>query len=120
MLKRIVLFAFAAAVVLGISSCSLLNKPPVVVVSFSPTYPGAGNTVYLDASQTTDPEGDTLTYTWSLPTIPGGSSTTIDSTSGTTTSFTPDINGGYTVHLIASDGTNSVEVDIDISVSSPS
>jgi hypothetical protein len=114
MLKRVMLLAVAAAGVLGAAGCAVLNRPPVVVVSYAPLYPSSNDDVYLDASQTTDPEGDTLTFTWSLPEVPPTSSTEIDDPDNPSTFFYADQDGDYVVGLVVSDGTNSVQADIDI------
>ena len=117
MAKRVMLLLIVVAAVLALGSCALCNEPPVVVISYTPTYPFELNDVYLDATKTTDPEGDTLTFTWSLVTIPPTSSTSIDDTTNPTTYFYADIDGTYVVRLIVSDGPNSVQADFDIAVS---
>jgi hypothetical protein len=69
-----------------------------------------GDTVALDGGQSTDPDGDPLTYSWSFVSRPeagsmaaapaaptgGGSSTFV---------FVPDVPGTYVVQLIVNDGT---------------
>ena len=116
MLKRVLLLSVVAAVAIALGSCALFNKAPVVVVTYTPSDPWSGDTVYLDAGQSTDADGDALTYAWSLAAIPPTSTTTIDSDTGSTTSFHTDATGTYTVHLVVSDGTNDVPADIDIEV----
>jgi hypothetical protein len=95
------------------------NKPPVVIVSYTPTDPQESDDVYLDATQTTDPEGDALTFTWSLPEVPPASSSEIDDPDNSLTYFYADLDGDYVVRLIVSDGTNSVQADIDLWVNTP-
>ena len=75
---------------------TLGNRQPIAVISANPT---AGNTplvVNFSASGSSDPDNDSLTYTWNLP----GSITA----SGMTTSFTFATGGGYSVSVTVSDG----------------
>ena len=63
-----------------------------------------GTAVELDGSGSFDPDGDTLTYSWSLKNVPPGSKSTIDDDTAEITSFTPDMYGLYEVFLTVSDG----------------
>ena len=119
MLKQVMLLIIVGHFAARGRGMSLCNKPPVVVVSYTPTDPVQSDDIYLDATQTTDTEGDTLTFTWSLPEVPPFSSTSIDDPASPTTYFYADLDGAYVLRLVVSDGTNSVQADIDISVSAP-
>ena len=69
-----------------------------------------GTVVSLDGSGSFDPDGQLLTYQWSLLTVPTGSSLTSADLMGSTTpnpSFTPDVDGTYVVQLVVDDGVAS-------------
>jgi len=55
--------------------------------------------VILDGSTSTDADGDTLIYSWSLVSAPAGTSATLDSTNGSQAAFVPDIAGEYVFEL---------------------
>ena len=63
-----------------------------------------GDTVPLDGSGSFDPDGDPLTYAWSLLSVPQGSSAEIAEPTESNTVFIADCVGIYTVSLIVSDG----------------
>ncbi|ADU67015.1 PKD domain containing protein [Desulfurispirillum indicum S5] len=75
-----------------------------------------GETVTLDGSGSSDADGDTLSYHWTLlhntsvsmslaDRKPRGSSAELDSRDGVTVTFTPDVVGTYNVQLEVFDGT---------------
>ncbi len=84
------------------------NSAPSASITASPTNPRACSLtrVFLDGTGSSDPEEDTLTYTWSVDT-PDGSAASLSSTSSSTTIIIPDKAGDYTVTLTVSDGSLS-------------
>ena len=64
-----------------------------------------GAAVALDGSRSTDPNGDALTYSWSLLSVPTGSTATLAGRDGASPTFTADRNGEYVAQLIVNDGT---------------
>jgi len=78
-----------------------------------------GGTVTLDGSASNDPDGDTLSYSWTLVS-PQGSTATLSSVSIFNPSFQVDIPGEYIATLIVNDGTNnSAPKSVTIRVNTP-
>jgi PKD repeat protein len=88
------------------------NKNPVASFTFSPTSPRRDEPVYFNATDSYDPEGDTLTYSWDFGDGTGGS--------GSMPNHTYTNTGTFTVHLQVTDSigasnstTRSVTVSAD-------
>ncbi|SPD74472.1 exported hypothetical protein [uncultured Desulfobacterium sp.] len=64
-----------------------------------------GNAVFLDASGSSDVDGDDLSYQWSFLSIPQGSAASFSDPSSETPSFVPDQAGAFELQLIVFDGT---------------
>lgn len=75
-----------------------------------------GQTVVVDGSQSSDPDGDSISYLWKLINKPASSQASADLGSGTNASFTPDVVGEYVVELTVSDGQLSSSSETKISV----
>ena len=68
-----------------------------------------GQTVTLDASGSTDPENDPLTYAWQITQEPQGATATLSATTGPTVTIAPDFPGRWTVKVTVSDPFNSTD-----------
>lgn len=80
-----------------------VNNPPIA--DAGPDKSGVvGVPVNLNGSGSSDPNGDTLTYQWSVGSAPSGSTATISNPTSVTPSFTPDLPGTYTIQLVVNDG----------------
>ena len=84
----------------------------------------AGDTVVLDGSASSDPEGDTLAYHWELATLPNGSAATLSQADSPKPRFQADETGRYVATLVVNDGKldskpASVEVMASIQNSAP-
>lgn len=63
-----------------------------------------GATVHLDATGSTDSDGDSLTYEWSFTSRPSGSTAVFSDAGSPMPTFVADMRGTYTVRLVVSDG----------------
>lgn len=70
-----------------------------------------GDTVSLDGSLSSDPDGDSLTYTWSFMSIPEGSEVALTGATSAAPTFIADVDGTYVLDLVVSDGEVESEPD---------
>jgi serine protease len=64
----------------------------------------AGAVVRLDGSASRDPNGDPLSYSWTLSSRPAGSAAALAGATSAAPSFTADVAGSYVLSLVVSDG----------------
>jgi hypothetical protein len=83
----------------------VVNTPPVANAGLDQNV-AVNDTVTLDGGVSSDADGDPLTFSWSLTTVPAGSATPIlsDPTAVMPT-FVADAEGDYVAQLIVNDGT---------------
>ena len=94
------------------------NKPVAVIKGNINAKPG--QLVELSGSDSSDPDGDLLTYKWSLTYFPSGSKATLSSATTPNTSFIPDKDGLYRIQLIVNDSEgDSTPVTIEVIISTP-
>ncbi|MGI9344301.1 MAG: PKD domain-containing protein, partial [Gammaproteobacteria bacterium] len=70
-----------------------------------------GSAVALDGTDSSDPDGDTITHAWTLS-APAGSSATLSGADTATPSFTPDVDGDYVATLVVNDGNLDSDPDM--------
>jgi len=79
------------------------NRTPVASAG-APLAATAGVAVTLDASASADPDGDPLSYAWTIASAPAGSTAALSGATTARPTLTPDQPGTYTVALTVSDG----------------
>lgn len=92
------------------------DRPPVANAGMAQTIV-IGAIVTLNGSASSDPEGQPLTYAWTIANAPQGSVATLSDATAAQPTFTPDLVGAYTLSLIVNDGTlNSAAATVTITV----
>lgn len=96
---------------------SSTNLAPIAEAGDDQAISVIGSAVKLNGSQSYDPNGDTISYQWSILSKPDGSVATLDSESAISPEFIADIHGMYITQLIVMDqwGIKSVPSTITIS-----
>ncbi len=111
-----------------------VTPPPVAPPPVTPP-PGTGNrapianagvaqsvvtgaTVALDGGASSDPDGDALTYSWSLQ-RPAGSVATLAGATTSKPGFTADVAGSYVATLTVSDGKVTASASITVTAQAP-
>jgi hypothetical protein len=79
------------------------NTPPIANAGPDQTV-ALGSKVQLDASASSDADGDEISYLWRVVSKPNGSAATLSSTTAATPDFSADLEGAYVIELIANDG----------------
>jgi hypothetical protein len=87
----------SAQVTITANSIPVANAGPNQTVA-------TGVTVQLDGSKSSDTDGDKLTYSWSLASVPSGSKATLASSTMVNPTFVADVTGNYIAQLTVSDG----------------
>ena len=91
-------------------TAAVVNSAPVANAGVNQNVT-TGSTVTLVSSGSTDANGDTLTYRWSMASVPSTSSAALSSSTVASPTFTADVSGTYVVNLIVNDGkVNSTNV----------
>ena len=79
------------------------NAPPKAEAGFGRTV-SVGQTVVLDGSGSTEPEGKKIDFLWAFVTVPTGSAAALDDSTAVRPSFAADVAGDYVVELVVTEG----------------
>ncbi|WP_146183177.1 PKD domain-containing protein [Limnohabitans sp. Bal53] len=83
---------------------SAANAAPVANPGTTPSFVLVGQVVMLDGSASSDANGDTLTYAWTVTAKPASSTAILYSPNTVTPNIAPDVAGNYVVSLTVNDG----------------
>ena len=78
-----------------------------------------GDVVMLDGSESSDPDGDALIYSWYIVSKPSVSATILINDTETTPEFYVDAEGEYVIRLTVDDGRVSVDDDVLVAATNP-
>jgi hypothetical protein len=96
---------------------TIRNNPPTAYITYSPQSIEVGALVTLDGTSSSDTEGSTPTYTWTIDSQPSASSVSLSSSTASKPTFTPTHEGIYRIKLIVNDGVQeSTPAFVDITV----
>ncbi len=123
-LPGIVIFTILMIFILGLANCSKKDDP--VIDNGTPLANAGpdqkvtiGEIVTLNGIDSKDPEGETLTYQWSLISKPASSNAAITGTTAVQATFELDKAGVYTIELSISDGEKTATDQIVITNKTP-
>ena len=85
------------------SDCNTINAAPIANAGVAQNVV-AGSSVTLDGSASSEADGDSLTYAWTLTSKPAGSAAGLSSATSVKPTFTTDLDGAYIASLIVNDG----------------
>lgn len=88
-----------------------VNKPPIADAGIDQFIIEIGTIIYLDGSQSYDPDGDPISYQWTILDKPSTSTTELSDIYAVNPTFEADVHGEYTIQLIVSDPYISSEPD---------
>ncbi|MFH0891866.1 MAG: PKD domain-containing protein [Candidatus Falkowbacteria bacterium] len=88
-----------------------VNNPPTANAGPDQAVTQAGTVIALDGTQSSDPEDNDLTYTWTVVSVPGGSSAVLSDEHAAQPQFTADLYGSYVFELVVNDGYADSEPD---------
>jgi hypothetical protein len=126
MLRNPTLSAVCLCILMSLSGCGggnssaepSTNQKPVALAG-QDLKTAVNTLVTLDGTKSTDPENDTLSYSWTLTGKPEGSQAALSSADTARPTFTPDLVGAYRVRLVVSDAQKSDPVELLVTAFKP-
>jgi K319-like protein len=88
---------------------STVNSKPVAEAGLDQAVRVRGTTIHLDGHESYDPDGDPLTFAWTLLQTPAMSTATLSNATSSTPTFVADVPGGdYRIQLLVTDNFGAV------------
>jgi hypothetical protein len=109
--RRVTITADNQAPISAIAVTITFNPTPTVLPTQDVV---VGSSIVMDASGSSDPNGDTLTHTWSIIEAPVGSAAALNSTNEASARFTPDRLGTFRVRARLTDGRGAFKETIAV------
>src|SRR5690606_5855674 len=100
-------------------TAEIANLPPNAVITNVPAGVDLGQTVELQGNTSSDPEGEALTFSWTVVNKPAGSTIVPSAPTQSSSSFTFDRPGTYIIQLEVSDGPRSDATQVTITTNAP-
>jgi hypothetical protein len=103
----------------GVVNVVNVNRPPIAVINGASREVKAGEVVTLDASGSSDPDGEAISFAWSQP---GGDAVALSATDTAVATFTMPKTGALTFRVTVSDpqgATGEAEVTLTASATAP-
>ncbi|MBE0370416.1 PKD domain-containing protein [Pseudoalteromonas aurantia] len=95
---------------------SVVNNTAPTAVAGADQFVSVGEQVTLNGSQSSDVDGDTLSFNWRIMSQPSTSQASLDSSAQSLVTFSPDVAGTYILGLIVNDGSvDSVQDTVTVS-----
>ena len=100
--SRFTAWALLVLTVAALSGCWDSNQPNALPVAVTGTSLSGtvGEAVTLDASRSYDPEGEAVSYAWTVVSRPPGSTATLSGAGTARPSLVPDAAGDYRLQLV--------------------
>lgn len=120
-MKTITYRVVCALLVLAFAGCGKSNNPPAVDSNNPPVADAGpdqtsnvlvGDVVVLNGSASSDADGDTLSYVWSLTTVPPDSAAVLSDPFSDKPTFVADKAGDYVAQLTANDDKTDSSADV--------
>jgi hypothetical protein len=101
----------------AIVTISTVNSPPVADAGPDQAITVIGTVVHLNGLQSDDPDGQPITYQWSILSRPAGSKASLAGSTIAQPSFIADVHGDYTIQLIVKDSLGAVSKPAVVKIS---
>lgn len=109
--RTIVVLTITAA---AVSGCIVDgNENPTLELTITPENPQPGEEVTLDASNSSDPDGDTLSYTFLVSREGGDAVLTEQDSNNPEVTFTPERAGTYVADVTVEDGNGGMDNQLE-------